>query len=160
MVTIVSGGQTGVDRAALDAAIACGLPYRGWCPKGGWAEDKPAPPGVLALYPNLHETPEAAPEQRTAWNVRDADAILVLTGAGGLRCSKGTGLAVATADAAHKPCAVIDLDDPEAPAQTQAFLRAHDGQAVCIGGPRESETPGIYEKAKTLLLQALTSDRT
>ena len=39
MLTIVSGGQTGVDRAALDVAIELGIPYRGWCPKGGWAED-------------------------------------------------------------------------------------------------------------------------
>ena len=52
MLTIVSGGQTGVDRAALDVAIELGIPYRGWCPKGGWAEDMPNPPGVLALYPD------------------------------------------------------------------------------------------------------------
>lgn len=43
MLTIVSGGQTGVDRAALDVAIEQGIPYRGWCPKGGWAEDRPSP---------------------------------------------------------------------------------------------------------------------
>ena len=73
---IVSGGQTGVDRAALDAAIARGIAYGGWCPQGGWAEDCPEPPGVLARYPLLRETPSADPAQRTEWNVRDSDASL------------------------------------------------------------------------------------
>ena len=44
---IISGGQTGVDRAALDVAIERGVPWGGWCPKGGWAEDFPEPPGLL-----------------------------------------------------------------------------------------------------------------
>ena len=78
MLTIVSGGQTGVDRAALDVAIELGIRYRGWCPKGGWAEDRPNPPGLLALYPQLRETPEADPHQRTEWNVRDCDCLMVL----------------------------------------------------------------------------------
>src|SRR6478672_329462 len=78
MLTIVSAGQTGVDRAALDVAIELGIAYRGWCPKGGWAEDRPSPPGVLALYPGLGETPHADPRQRTEWNVRDCDRLMVL----------------------------------------------------------------------------------
>ena len=54
---IRSGGQTGVDRAALDAAVLTGRPYEGWCPKGGWAEDFLRPPGLLTIYPCLMETP-------------------------------------------------------------------------------------------------------
>ena len=54
---IISGGQTGVDRAALDVAIERGMDWGGWCPKGGWAEDFPEPPGLLAKYPHLKETP-------------------------------------------------------------------------------------------------------
>ena len=50
---IISGGQSGVDRAALDVAIARGIAYGGWCPKGGWAEDLAVPPGLLARYPLL-----------------------------------------------------------------------------------------------------------
>jgi Circularly permutated YpsA SLOG family len=56
---IICGGQTGVDRAALDAAISRGMAYGGWCPHGGWAEDMLAPPGLLAKYPHLRETPLA-----------------------------------------------------------------------------------------------------
>jgi hypothetical protein len=82
---LLSGGQSGVDRAVLDVALARGIPYGGWCPKGGWAEDFPEPPGVLAKYPQLAETPLADPAQRTEWNVRDADACLILPAVGALR---------------------------------------------------------------------------
>ena len=76
---LISGGQTGVDRAVLDVAIERGLAYGGWCPKGGWAEDFPKPPGLLAKYPQLAETPLADPAQRTEWNVRDADACMIMS---------------------------------------------------------------------------------
>src|SRR3989442_8006923 len=72
-VEIVSGGQTGVDRAALDTALALGLTCGGWCPRGRRAEDGPLP----ARYP-LRETPSASYPERTEWNVRDSDGTLVL----------------------------------------------------------------------------------
>ena len=65
MLKIVSGGQTGVDRAALDVAIDKGVAYGGWCPKGAWAEDLPDPPGLLDRYDRLQQTPLADPAQRT-----------------------------------------------------------------------------------------------
>src|SRR5262249_62367556 len=68
MLKIVSGGQTGVDRAALDAAIERGVLYGGWGPKGGRGEDMPTPPGLPASHPYLQETPLADPNQRTEWN--------------------------------------------------------------------------------------------
>src|SRR5262245_33304323 len=89
-VVIRSGGQTGVDRAALDVAVRLKLPYAGWCPRGGWAEDAANPPGVLAAYPRLAETPSADPAQRTAWNVRDAHATLIVTPGADLANSRGT----------------------------------------------------------------------
>src|ERR1700689_520924 len=67
---LLSGGQSGVDRAVLDVAIGRGIAYGGWCPKGGWAEDLPVPPGLLARYPMLKETPLADPAQGTEWNGR------------------------------------------------------------------------------------------
>jgi NAD(P)H-hydrate repair Nnr-like enzyme with NAD(P)H-hydrate dehydratase domain len=151
MLTIFSGGQTGVDRAALDAAIAGGWPYRGWCPKGGWAEDSHTPPGVLTNYPGLQETPEASPDQRTKWNVRDSDALMVLVDGGGLGASKGTETALAEAGQRDKPSIVIDVDGPDALMRAKDFLSKRAGNAVCIAGPRESEAPGIYGKARKLL---------
>src|SRR6202140_24126 len=90
---LLSGGQSGVDRAVLDVAIARGIDYGGWCPKDGWSEDLSAPPGLLAKYPSLKETPLPDPAQRTEWNVRDADACMIVITAGGLSGSKGTALA-------------------------------------------------------------------
>src|SRR6185295_9106746 len=84
---IISGGQTGVDRAALDEAIERGMDWGGWCPKGGWAEDYPEPPGLLAKYSHFKETPDPYPLQRTEWNVRDSDAALIITDAAGLSVS-------------------------------------------------------------------------
>src|SRR5208282_3413218 len=110
---LLSGGQSGVDRAVLDVALARGIAYGGWCPQGGWAEDFPEPPGVLAKYPNLKETPRADPAQRTEWNVRDADACLIIVDAGGLPVSKGTALASELARRYRKPLFIADLSQPE-----------------------------------------------
>jgi hypothetical protein len=156
MLTIVSGGQTGVDRAALDVAIEQGIPYRGWCPKGGWAEDRPSPPGVLALYAGLRETPEADPRQRTEWNVRDSDRLMVLVDRADLPVSKGTAFALACAKTLAKPHIVIDIDASDVTDLAADFLSKGQGPlAVCIAGPRESEAPGIYAKAKAFLSHLL-----
>jgi Circularly permutated YpsA SLOG family len=156
MLTIISGGQTGVDRAALDVAIELGIPYRGWCPKGGWVEDRPSPPGVLALYPGLRETPDADPRPRTEWNVRDCDRLMVLVDRAGLPASKGTAFALDCAKALAKPHIVIDIDADGAKDLAADFLSQGQGPlAVCIAGPRESEAPGIYAKAKGFLSDLL-----
>ena len=149
---IVSGGQSGVDRAALDVAIECGIAYGGWCPRGGWAEDMTAPPGVLVKYPLLKETPLADPAQRTEWNVRDADATLIVVGAGGVSVSKGTTLARELAEKFGKPLLMVDLGTPDAAALAAAWIKSLGlNVTLGIGGPRESEAPGIYGRARTFI---------
>jgi hypothetical protein len=73
-ITIISGGQTGADRAALDFAIAHGLAHGGWCPRGRRAED-----GVIPARYELQETPSPKYAERTEWNVRDSDATVIFT---------------------------------------------------------------------------------
>jgi hypothetical protein len=155
---VISGGQSGVDRAALDEAIAHGIPFGGWCPLGGWAEDLPNPPGVRSSYPLLRETPLADPAQRTEWNVRDSDACLIVVDAGGTRASPGTALAEQLAARYGKPLLLIDPGEHNAVAKTRAWLMtllaSHDGAGplrLAIGGPRESEAKGIYRKSRLFL---------
>ena len=150
---IVSGGQSGVDRAALDVARAANIPYGGWCPKGGWAEDYRSPPGVRADYPGLDETPSAHIEQRTLWNVRDSDATLIVTAArAARRPSPGTRLASLAADELDRPCLVVATDEVDPVSRAHAFLESlPPGAVLNVAGPRESEAPGIYAEARTLL---------
>lgn len=149
---VLSGGQSGVDRAALDVAMARGIAYGGWCPKDGWAEDLPEPPGLLAGYPRLKETPLRDPAQRTEWNVRDADACLIIVDAGGLGVSRGTALAQELAHRYRKPLFVADLAAPDIRRDAALWLRVQQARhgadlKLAIGGPRESEAPGIYARA-------------
>src|SRR5271155_1084657 len=120
---LISGGQTGVDRAVLDIAIEHGIDYAGWCPKGGRAEDFPEPPGMLAKYPGLKETPLADPAQRTEWNVRDADACMILIASGGLEASEGTALASELAHRYRRPLLVVELDGRDATEHAALWLR-------------------------------------
>jgi hypothetical protein len=147
---LLSGGQTGVDRAVLDVAIERGVDYGGWCPKGGWAEDLTEPPGLLAKYPNLQETPLADPAQRTEWNIRDADACMIVIEAAGVAVSKGTALAQDLAHRYRKPLFVAPLGGEETIRDAGLWLRFQErrvgaGLTLAIGGPRESEEPGIYQ---------------
>jgi hypothetical protein len=143
---IVSGGQTGVDRAALDVAIERQMAWGCWCPKGGWAEDLPDPPGLLTKYPKLRETPLPHPLQRTRWNVRDSDATLIITDHDGLSVSIGTMRAHHCAHRYAKPLLVVQASAPVSADQAATWLgtqRARFGPHLTlgIGGPRESEAP-------------------
>ena len=140
---IVSGGQTGVDRAALDVALARGLACGGWCPRGRGAEDGP----ISDRYP-LRETPGEDPTERTRWNVRDSDATLILARA---PLRGGTALARAHAMALGRPHLVVDLRDPPRADVVRAWLRALPVRALHVAGPRESESPGIYAAARAFL---------
>lgn len=157
---LLSGGQSGVDRAVLDIAIAHGVAYGGWCPHGGWAEDFSQPPGLLAKYPDLKETPLADPAQRTEWNVRDADACMIIVDAGGLEASAGTTLAEELVHRYRKPLMLVNLQQVDILKPATLWLRVQkarrgDELKLAVGGPRESEALGIYERAVAFLEELL-----
>lgn len=140
---ILSGGQSGVDRAALDVALELAIPCGGWCPRGRRAED-----GVIDERYPLTETPSDRYAQRTLWNVRDSDGTLIILGA---RLSRGTALTRRLALKLRKPHHVVRLpEDPGAEA-ARAWLIEHRIRTVNIAGPRASESPGIYEAAQAWL---------
>lgn len=157
-VVIRSGGQTGVDRAALDFAKGRKWAYGGWCPRGGWAEDKHEAPGLLAEYPWLTESPSPVPEQRTAWNARDSHATLILVRGRELSGSPGTVFTRQCAELVFlRPCLVADLAQPGAVGVAQEWLeRTLSGLGVGelwlnVAGPRESEARGVYTAAGEFL---------
>jgi len=144
---VVSGGQTGVDRAALDAARAAGLPAGGWCPRGRLAEDGAIDPA----YP-LEETPTADYAQRTEWNVRDSDATLVLTRG---RATGGTALTITFARRHGKPLLVVDLARDASPEDVSRWIEARGIGVLNVAGPRESQRPGIGTEAQAFLERVL-----
>ena len=128
---IVSGGQTGVDRAALDAARTTGVRSGGWCPKGRRAED-----GTIPTQYSLQETPSEDPAQRTEWNVRDSDGTLVLTLG---EPTGGTALTVETAARLGKPCLILDLTQTPRPADVLSWSSQHGIQVLNVADlPRPS----------------------
>lgn len=135
---IVSGGQTGADRAALDWAIRHGVPHGGWCPKGRLAED-----GVIDARYCLTETPSRYPVQRTRWNVRDSDATVIFSLTTAL--SGGSLLTAQCAQLYHKPLLHLSRDAvPESPARALAgFLHTHQVGVLNVAGPRASGEPGV-----------------
>ncbi|MBI9110903.1 putative molybdenum carrier protein [Maridesulfovibrio ferrireducens] len=144
---IISGGQTGVDRGALDAAIHLGIPHNGWCPKGRKAED-----GIIPEKYNLSEMDVSYYWKRTEQNVLDSDGTLVFPG----KCkSKGTALTIKLARKHSRPIAVIPLDSPLAIETIRAWISSMQISVLNVAGPRESGCPGIYSTAKTFLIEAL-----
>ncbi len=144
---VISGGQSGVDRAALDVARLLGLRCGGWCPRGRWAEDGPIDPA----YP-LTETPSARPIQRTVWNLRDSDATLVLL-FGPAR--GGTLATLRHARLLGRPCRAVNLATPVSPMPSRRWIAARQIARLNVAGPRESEAPGIHRRAADFLLLLL-----
>jgi Circularly permutated YpsA SLOG family len=144
---IVSGGQTGVDRAALDVALELGLPCGGWCPKGRRAEDGPIDP----RYP-LRETASASYETRTARNVRDSDGTLVLHRG---VVAGGTALTLEEARRRGRPALAVELGPAARPEAVRDWLAASGIAVLNVAGPRESTHPGIHADAGVFLRAVL-----
>jgi hypothetical protein len=145
---LITGGQTGVDRAALDVALALGIPCGGWCPKGRIAENGPIP-----LHYPLIETTDADYGERTRLNVLDADGVLVLYAHS---LDAGTRHTLNLAADLGKPSLTVDLTRDPDPADVLAWFAHFDrGVVINVAGPRESNSPGIYEQSVDYLRRLL-----
>ncbi len=140
---IVAGGQTGVDRAALDVALALDIPCGGWCPKGRRAEDGAVP----EIYP-LTETPSADDAERTGLNVRDSSGTLILLSGA---ADRGTRLALECARRLARPHLVVDLKENADPRPVLDWLADEDIRVLNVAGPRETSAPEIYAAASGFL---------
>jgi len=147
ILRIISGGQTGADRAALDAALELGVPSGGWVPKGRKAEDGAIPD----RYPNLRETDTDRYETRTRWNVRDSDATLILSHgalAGGSKVTESVAREMGKA-VLHVDLLTMSVDD--AVVGIGEWLRDIEGETLNVAGPRASSDREIYEKTKVII---------
>jgi len=143
---LISGGQTGVDRAVLDAAIKHGIECGGYCPRGRWAED-----GRISNHYPLLELEDSDPAARTRANVEDSEASVIffrseLTG--------GSHLAADTARSAGKPLLLVDLADTSDAAALQLleqFVRRHQPGSLNVAGPRASEWTAAYSRVRRIM---------
>jgi hypothetical protein len=144
---IISGGQTGVDRGALDAAIALGIEHGGWCPQGRQAED-----GQIPDRYQLEETDSPDYPVRTERNVLESDATLILYRG---QLSGGTLLTLRMAEEHKRPCLAVDLDSPIQPGGIRKWLEENRVQVLNVAGPRESQNPGVSELARDFMVKLL-----
>ena len=154
---IVSGGQTGVDRAALDVAIFLEIPHGGWCPRGRKAED-----GSISNVYQLTETRSSSYVVRTEKNVAESDGTLILYRNS---MSRGTALTASFTRRHVRPCLAIDIaamqysnsyEDwiEKKVAEIHNWLMQEAIETLNVAGPRESSASGITADAHTLLLNA------
>ena len=148
---IVWGGETGVDRAALDVAGALGIDCGGWCPRGRRAEDGPIAPGYA-----LVETESTRYEERTERNVLDSDGTLILTRG---ELAGGTALTRELALRHGRPVLVVDLGDDPSARTVRDWIESRRIATLNVAGPRESGQPGIHAAAKSFLTAVLGPSR-
>ena len=146
---VISGGQTGADRAGLDAAMEAGIPTGVFCPKGRLAED-----GIIPNSYPLTELTRGGYPARTEKNVVESDGTLILN------IRKLTGGTKLTEDCAKKhgtPCLVVQLDMAPGIDEAISWVKKHYIRVINIAGPRESKYPvGIYQHAAIYLRQSFT----
>jgi len=143
---IVSGGQTGADRAALDFARAHHIPHGGWCPHGRLAED-----GTIDPHYHLKETPTPSYAQRTEWNVRDSDGTVIFSIA--QEIFGGSKLTAELARRYKKPCLHLShkVDGEKAAKKLRQFLEENKIHILNVAGPRASSEPEVAHFTKSVL---------
>lgn len=142
---IISGGQTGADRAALDFAIYHGLPHGGWCPKGRLAED-----GMIERRYELHETSSKSYLQRTEKNVRDSDGTAIFA----QKLMGGSKKTAQLATKHGKPWIHLSARSLDAAKRLLVFIDDNDIKTLNVAGTRASKDPQIYNFVKQTLEEA------
>src|SRR5438128_2705962 len=146
LLKVISGGQTGVDRGALDAALALAVECGGWCPAGRLAEDGEIP----SRYPVV-ELPSAGYAERTAQNVADSDGTLIISNGEPIG---GTRETIARCEERHKPYLSIDhlmVSTYEAVEFVLRFVDNHHIRVMNVAGPRASQWPEGHETAQQIV---------
>lgn len=155
---VISGGQTGVDRAALKIAKELGIPHGGWCPYKRNAED-----GIVPLEYQLEELlaptaeenldPDATYKSRTKLNVQNSDGTLVILKNHAIG---GTAYTIKMAKELNKPYFIINIrDNPKITDVVATWIIKNNLRTLNIAGPRETQEPGIYEAAYNILQKLL-----
>ena len=154
LTKIVSGAQTGVDRAALDAAIFLNIPHGGWCPRGRRAED-----GAIPAVYQLQETTERNYAVRTEKNVVDSDGTLILFLK---QISGGTELTEKLTKKHRRPLLCVDLGQSSLGESVYRevvdWIADNNIGVMNVAGPRESSSPGIAKKVEAFLVKALRAE--
>lgn len=143
---IVSGGQTGVDRAALDAAIELHIPHGGWCPKGRLSEA-----GIIPAKYLLEETATSEYSERTKLNIKDSDATLVVLPDKVTKITDGTILTIDGARKTKKPHMIVYSSEAIDVDSIIKWIAENKIKVLNIAGPRESQSPSIYDLSLTFL---------
>jgi hypothetical protein len=148
LTKIISGGQTGADRAGLEAALHLELLHGGWCPRGRKAED-----GSIPNKYELEETTSDKYPPRTAKNICESDATLILSPGG--RPTRGTRLTAKIAHERKKPWLAINPHREDHLEKAAAWIIEIDPAILNIAGPRESRFPGFQELCTEFLIRAI-----
>ena len=144
---IVSGGQTGVDQGALEAALALGIPHGGWCPAGRICES-----GVISDKYSLEETDSPNYKVRTEQNVIDSDGTLILYRS---KLSGGTAFTLRMAQKHDRPFLLVDLHRTAENETIVQWIQDAELETLNVAGPRESSAAGVFEESRDFLISVL-----
>jgi hypothetical protein len=150
---IISGGQTGADRAALDAAIELGIPHGGWLPRGRKAED-----GRLAPHYHLRELDTCRYRDRTLKNVEESDGTLIVSFG---QLTGGSALTEALCVRSDRPCLHLNMEYitiDSAVGTVEQWLSRYRIKTLNVAGPRASSDARIYATVREILLKINWAD--
>lgn len=155
---IISGGQTGVDQAALFVATELGIDIGGWCPKGGLDEDNNC---IHDHYNSMQDAQTAHPDERTKLNIEASDGTLIIVPSLPLpeKIKDGTLLTIEFVKEKKKPYFIIRLDQADSSSEFGNWLNENNIFVLNIAGPRESNAPGINKHSIELLRDMIKSLR-